>query len=114
VDACTQLAALVAALRSGCVRPLPLFAKASWDALKRWRIRDGEADFAEFIEKFCDLAGQDDNERAAQNEFTQTATRIAWRGVNLAAPDAALQRQLYANATSLFPAFAPPAARPKR
>jgi exodeoxyribonuclease V gamma subunit len=114
-EAGEQLAALIAAMRDGCLRPLPLFAKASWDALKRWRSRDGEASLAEFIEKFRDLAGHaDDNERAAQNEFSQPAVRIAWRGVDLAAPDAALQRQLYASATSLFPVFAPQAARTRR
>jgi exodeoxyribonuclease V gamma subunit len=115
VDACTQLAALVAALRSGCVRPLPLFAKASWDALKRWRIRDGDADLEDFIETFQAAAERAEADaHAAQNEFSQPAVRIAWRGVNLAAPDAALQRRLYANATSLFPAFAPLATRVKR
>ncbi|TAN05590.1 MAG: exodeoxyribonuclease V subunit gamma [Rhodanobacteraceae bacterium] len=107
-DAAGQLAALVAAMRSGCSRPLPLFAKASWDALKRWRVRAGEAGLDEFIETFCDLAGRSDADaHDSRSEFRQPAARIAWRGVDLTAPDDALQRQLYAAATSLFPKLLP-------
>lgn len=111
-DACAKLAEFVAAMRDGQRRPLPLFPKASWDALKRWRSQKGEAGFDDFIEAFRDAADRsDEDQRNAHSEFAQAAVCMAWRGVELATPDAALQQRLHEAATSLFPTFKPATAK---
>ncbi|MGH8146827.1 MAG: exodeoxyribonuclease V subunit gamma [Rhodanobacteraceae bacterium] len=103
----TQLQQMIAAMQHGLSEPVPLFPRASWDALKRWRVRDGEAGFDDFIttlQKAVDNAGDDQRGRS---DFDQPAVRMAWRGVDLAAPDAALAERLHDNARSLLPEITP-------
>ncbi|MBS0381048.1 MAG: exodeoxyribonuclease V subunit gamma [Proteobacteria bacterium] len=98
-----QLAALVGLMRDGSQAPLPLFPKASWDALKRTR-KKGEADFDEFLREFRKLAGKDEDDAYAPgSEFAKPAVQLAWRGIDLADPDDALSRSLYDTAHAALP-----------
>jgi exodeoxyribonuclease V gamma subunit len=111
-----KLQQLVDAMRRGTREPLPLFPHASWDALKRWRTRGGEADIDEFITGFRKAAGHVDGDDAfaGGSDLATPAVRMAWRGVDLATPDATLAQNLYAHAHSLFPELASAKAVAKR
>jgi exodeoxyribonuclease V gamma subunit len=99
-----QLAALVELMRKGTRAPLPLFPKASWDALKRMRVKMGEADFEEFLRTFRKLAGKDEDDAYAPgSEFARPAVQLAWRGIDLTNPDPALARSLYDTARAALP-----------
>ena len=99
-----QLAALVELMRKGTRAPLPLFPKASWDALKRMRVKMGEADFEEFLRTFRKLAGKDEDDAYAPgSEFARPAVQLTWRGIDLTNPDPALARSLYDTARTALP-----------
>lgn len=110
----TRLQQMVAAMRRGLGEPLPLFPRASWEALKRWRVRDGEAGFEDFITTLQKAADNADASEHGRSDFDKPAVRMAWRGVDLAAPDAALAERLYDNARSLLPEIAPVDTRARR
>ena len=74
---------------TGLRSPLPFQAHASWDSLKRWRVRDGEADAGEFAEHLRKAAAkaEDDNGFGGKTDFDDAAVRIAWRGIDIANAD---------------------------
>lgn len=81
------LASLLGLLHAGLSRPLPFVAGASWDSLRRWRVRDGEAGAREFAEHLRDAAADTDNDFAGNRDFDEAAMRIAWRGIDIANAD---------------------------
>lgn len=102
-----KLSELVAAMRRGMRAPLPLFPKASWEALKRTR-QKGPADLHEFIAGIAKAAGPDpDDTRARDSEFAQPDVRMAWRGVDFTGLDAGATQTLHATATALLPVLQP-------
>lgn len=84
-----QLTCLSALVKAGLRSPLPFQAHASWDSLKRWRVRDGEADAGEFAEHLRKAAAkaEDDNGFGGKTDFDDAAVRIAWRGIDIASAD---------------------------
>ena len=84
-----QLACLSGLVQAGLRSPLPFQAQASWDSLKRWRVRDGEADVREFAEHLRKAAAkaEDDNGFGGKTDFDDAAVRIAWRGIDIANAD---------------------------
>lgn len=94
---------LVDVMQSGFAAPLPLFPRASWNALKRWRVQKGEASAAEFLHEFTKAADKADQDEHGRSDFNARAVRMAWRGIDLAAPDATLANALYDHAHALFP-----------
>jgi exonuclease V gamma subunit len=102
-----KLAELVAAMRRGMQAPLPLFPKASWDALKRTR-QKGQAEFAGFIAAIVEKAGAEPGDAYARDsEFTQADVRLAWRGVDFAALGDDGAQALHAAADTLLPVVKP-------
>lgn len=84
-----QLVRLTDLMNTGLCSPLPFQADASWESLKRWRVRDGEADAGEFAQQLRKAAAKadDDNGFGGKSDFDDVAVRIAWRGIDLANAD---------------------------
>ncbi|TAM96617.1 MAG: exodeoxyribonuclease V subunit gamma [Rhodanobacteraceae bacterium] len=110
-----QLAFLVERMHSGLASPLPFLPGACWASLKRWRLRDGEANAEEFARELRKEAAKagDDEAFGGKSDFNDVAARIAWRGIDIAG--AAKLDEWYALAARIFPKLVKvPAKRGKR